>query len=99
MAAVDAALQQLSGNKAAWASASLTERITVLKEIRARLLDQVVPWSRATAGVRCTSRDTAVAGDVLATGTYVGVYVVLPACVGRWAVGIWKLKSRCKGPL
>jgi acyl-CoA reductase-like NAD-dependent aldehyde dehydrogenase len=38
---IDAALQKLSANKAAWAAAPLSERIAVLKEVRGRLLDKV----------------------------------------------------------
>jgi acyl-CoA reductase-like NAD-dependent aldehyde dehydrogenase len=38
---VDVAMQKLADNKAAWASAPLQQRINILKEIRARLLDQV----------------------------------------------------------
>jgi hypothetical protein len=41
LAAVDAALEQLTGNKAAWAVLALGERITILKEIKARLTDKV----------------------------------------------------------
>ena len=41
MADVDAKLERLSASKAAWAAASLDERIQLLKDVRARLLDQV----------------------------------------------------------
>ena len=52
---MDAALQRLSARKAAWASASVDERLTVLKEIRGRLLDNAVPWAHASAAIRCKS--------------------------------------------
>ncbi|EFN58802.1 hypothetical protein CHLNCDRAFT_140596 [Chlorella variabilis] len=64
---VDVAMQQLAAKKAAWAAAPLEERISVLQEIRARLLDQLLPWSRATAGIRCSTRDGQVASDVMLT--------------------------------
>lgn len=38
---LDVAMERLSANKAAWAAAPVSERIAVLKEIRARLLDEV----------------------------------------------------------
>ncbi|KAL4443037.1 hypothetical protein ABPG77_008528 [Micractinium sp. CCAP 211/92] len=69
--AVQADLERLSASKAAWARATLDERIAVLQEIRGRILDQLLPWARTTAAVRCTSRDGAVAGDVLSTALIV----------------------------
>ncbi|PSC71464.1 NAD-dependent aldehyde dehydrogenase [Micractinium conductrix] len=71
-AELDAAMEKLSANKAAWAAASLDDRIAVLKEIRGRLIDQLIPWSRAAAGIRCTQRDGAVAQETVLTVTVVG---------------------------
>lgn len=69
LAAVDAALERLSARKSAWAAAPLDERIALLKEIRSRLLDQLTPWCRTTAGVRCSAGNSQdVAADVLLTG-------------------------------
>lgn len=69
LAKVDVGLQRLADHKAAWAGASLDERVKVLKEIRGRLLDNLMPWSRATAGIRCSKSDGQVGGDVLVTVT------------------------------
>lgn len=97
-------MERLAASKAAWAAASLDERIRVLKDVRARLLDQVrwvhealcttgacadarqprtpcltparyhpatcaqlVPWTRATTGVRCTTRAHQQAADMVVT--------------------------------
>lgn len=44
---MDVAMERLAANKGAWAAAPVGERIAVLKEIRARLLDEVSgPGSR-----------------------------------------------------
>ncbi|KAL4457777.1 hypothetical protein ABPG75_012642 [Micractinium tetrahymenae] len=74
LAAVQADLERLSASKGAWARASLDERIAILKEIRGRILDQLLPWCRATAGVRCTTRDGQVAGDVMSTAVGTAAY-------------------------
>jgi hypothetical protein len=107
LAAVDTALEMLTGKKAAWAALSLDERITMLKEIKARLTDkvgavlwpsagaaagprssatvavlslrdapplpcptclQLLPWARATAGIRCTSQEASISQDMIVTG-------------------------------
>jgi acyl-CoA reductase-like NAD-dependent aldehyde dehydrogenase len=60
-------MERLAGNKGAWAAAPLSERIAVLKEIRARLLDELVPWARAAASIRCATSESAVAQDCLVT--------------------------------
>ena len=58
-------MKQLSGNKAAWATASLDQRITILKEIKARLTDKVggAPWGFnphvGPAGTATTAATTA----------------------------------------
>ena len=59
LAAVDEALGRLSSKKAAWAAASLDERMTILKEIRARLLDQVGAASPAGRSQRHATRGLA----------------------------------------
>lgn len=60
-------MERLAANKGAWAAAPVGERIAVLKEIRARLLDELVPWARAAASIRCSTSDSAVAQDTLVT--------------------------------
>lgn len=67
LAAVDTALEMLTGKKAAWAALSLDERITMLKEIKARLTDKLLPWARATAGIRCTSQEASISQDMIVT--------------------------------
>ena len=49
---MDAALEQLSGKKAAWATLGLDERITILKEIKGRLTDKVGAGSQQRSGWR-----------------------------------------------
>lgn len=51
--AVQADLERLSASKAAWARATLDERIAVLQEIRGRILDQVQPGQRTRERGTC----------------------------------------------
>lgn len=68
---VDAMLTRLADKKAEWAATSLDERIAVLREIKERLLDKMVPWARAVAAVRRTTRDHHVALDLVSTAAVV----------------------------
>lgn len=62
---VDAILQCLSTNKSTWASAPLTTRIALLKQIRSCILDNAVPWAKAATSIQCKGED-AIPGNLVA---------------------------------
>lgn len=62
-----AVLEGLTARKTAWAEASIDERLNVLAEIRARILDNAVEWAQASSSVRCTADTAATSGDLVAT--------------------------------
>lgn len=64
---VGALLEGLTAKKGDWARASIDERLAVLAEIRARVLDNAVEWAQASSSVRCTPGAAATAGDLVAT--------------------------------
>lgn len=89
---VDAALQRLSARKAAWASASLDERLTVLKEIRGRLLDNAIPWAHASAAIRCKSGQDAAAYELF------GNVVLTTGAIDSFIASLTSFKNTGKFP-
>jgi len=71
VAELDVALQRLDASKTRWPAASTTERIALLKRVRAGVLDQAETWVDVALKLKALPVDSPLAGEEWSSGPWV----------------------------